>query len=390
MRICIIANEVPFPPTHGGQVDVWRRIEGLLRAGVEVYLIAWAYPGEFAEKRNASLPAGLTLDLIERRSGFFGLMLRLLLTIKLPSQVAARVVFQHQYEKLRARVGIFSPDLVMVDGLFSAPVGIKLSNELDVPLVARSHNIEHKYIRFQFERAATVRERVALWLAGAHLKRFEHDFLRRVDMIYDISYSDAEFWRASGVGEVEWLPPVSDSRTWSANQEANYDVGFLGNLYAPNNVNGLIWFCEEVAPLLPDAFKILIAGSKPVQRLRDVIDRYPNVELMENPHDVSLVYESCAVLMNPVQVGSGVNMKSIEMLKTNLPIVCSSQGISGLPDEIVHFFRVACTSDRFAEEIISQRAAPIVDVNARRAIVDKYFGDASVARFLSSLKKVSG
>jgi hypothetical protein len=389
LRICIIANEVPFPPTHGGQVDVWRRIEGLLRAGVKVCLIAWAYSDEFAEKRNASLPAGLTLELIERRSGFFGLMLRLLLAIKFPSQVAARVVFARQYEKLRAEVGMFSPDLVMVDGLFSAPVGIRLSADLDVPLVARSHNIEHKYIRLQFERAATVREKVALWLAGAHLKEFEHDFLRRVDMVYDISYSDAEFWRGNGLSKVEWLPPVSDARAWSANQEANYDVGFLGNLYAPNNVNGLVWFCEEVAPLLPDTFKILIAGSKPVQRLRDVIDRLHNVELMENPHDVSLVYESCAVLMNPVQVGSGVNMKSIEMLKTDLPIVCSPQGVSGLPDEIAQFFRVASTADHFAEEIISQRAAPIVDVSARRAIVDEYFGDASVARFLSSLKKVS-
>jgi hypothetical protein len=93
-----------------------------------------------------------------------------------------------------------------------------------------------------------------------------------------------------------------------------FDVGYLGNLFMPNNVQGLVWFLEKVAPLLLDAcpgLRLFIAGSQPSDRIRAALAARPEVTLIENPRDAVTVLRDAQVLINPVFAGSGVNIKSV-------------------------------------------------------------------------------
>ena len=42
MKITIVAMEIPYPPIHGGRVDVWRRLKMLAELGTEIQLICWS------------------------------------------------------------------------------------------------------------------------------------------------------------------------------------------------------------------------------------------------------------------------------------------------------------------------------------------------------------
>src|SRR5882724_13726755 len=41
LRVTVIHHEFPYPPIHGGKADVWSRLVGLRRLGVQIQLVCW-------------------------------------------------------------------------------------------------------------------------------------------------------------------------------------------------------------------------------------------------------------------------------------------------------------------------------------------------------------
>ena len=53
MKITLISHAIPYPPIHGGRIDIWRRIKAFANLGVKLQLIYWSHnlpePDELAE-----------------------------------------------------------------------------------------------------------------------------------------------------------------------------------------------------------------------------------------------------------------------------------------------------------------------------------------------------
>lgn len=386
MKVTLVASEFPFPPRHGGQVDMWRRICALSDRGIELQLVAWHAESAVAEdlKREAARYVA-SLVLLKKRSGMLGGAARLLLTTRYPSQVAARFVSKRHRASIASEVARFQPEVIVVDGLFAWQLGYGLASDLGVPPVLRSHNIEHRYIPALRRKARGVREKIGFLLAGMHLARFETDAITRCARFYDISLDDLSYWRSCGNRHGEWLPPFCGPWFDTKSDRIRFEIGFLGNLYAPNNVDGLIWLVSKVLPRLGTGRRLLIAGSNPSTKLRKAIDEQPCVELWENPERSADVYSRCSVLVNPVMAGSGVNLKSLEMLQTDRPIVSTPQGLAGLPDDVRALFLAADSPERFATAIERALVTGAADASARHVVVNKWFGDAAVTTFVDSL-----
>jgi polysaccharide biosynthesis protein PslH len=391
LRLTIVANEVPFPPVHGGHADVWKRIVALKNQGVHIQLIAWRDGADITggNVQGRLLESVDSFVEMEKSQTVCGKAVRLLRTLRYPSQVAARHVSSSRFVEVRDQVKAFDPDVVMVDGLFGWLLGKRVAHDLQVPVVCRSHNIEHVYIATLLEKATTFKSKVSFFLAGAHLRKFEMLALKQSARFYDISYQDLQRWHAMGVINGEWLPPVVEKRQFHSLDNKSFDIGFLGNLYTPNNVEGVLWFLDKVVPLLPEGRSVAIAGSKPCDQIRAVCRNSPNISLIENPERVEDVYAACKVMINPVLGGSGVNMKIIEMLQTELPIVSTLQGVAGLPSDVTCQVRVASTEREFADWIESSIESPAVACNERENVLDLYFGSKAIGRFVDSLLEVT-
>ncbi|MFZ3140022.1 glycosyltransferase [Polaromonas sp.] len=387
MRITIIASEIPYPPLHGGQVDVWRQIVALHRVGVTVQLIAWGTDDELlAAKASKVLNDTASLILLRKGIGLLANLVRLVRTLRYPSHVADRLVGKSKFRTVSDSVQRFAPDVIMVEGLFGWVLGQKLADILRLPLVARSQNIEHKYVSVLQKKAEGIRRKIAFSLALAHLESFEKTALKRADRFYDISFSDLAYWENLGYSNGEWLPPLVESRRWEKGINPQYDVGFLGNLYTPNNVEGVLWFINKVIPLLNQHVRVLIAGSKPVDIVIAACEASKQVTLLANPEHVIDVYSACKTLINPVMGGSGVNMKALEMLQTPLPVISSRQGVAGLTQDVISLFEVAETPKDFARAVEIALLKESVNLEARENLLDNYFGQSAVAGFVTSLK----
>jgi len=387
--------EIPYPPIHGGRVDVWRRLKMLAELGTEIQLICW----------SAETPDSESLDVINRyvkdfypilyRRSVGAYVRRAIDLFSYPLEVTSRIVRGEEWTRILESVRRFQPDVIFCDHIHSGVVASRLSDTLDIPMIVRSHDIEHLHYRYYFQCAKGSKKLLRL-LSLNHLEQYEKSLFKKSLAFFDISRDDLKFWKQQGFENGYFLPPLIDAKSGQNNGDSNdagvreeitYDVVFLGNLNSENNVAGVTWFVEEVFPILkersPD-IKALISGSNPVPGIKEICQNKPGLDLKINPPSASKIYQSGRVLIDPVATGSGVSIKSLDMLAIGKPIVSRPKGLSGLPEEAKQYFRVASDAPSYADEILNCLAEEEPNV-PDRALLESMFGDAVVRNFLSQL-----
>ena len=380
--------ELPYPPNQGGRVDSWRRVEALHKQGVAIQLICWAYEDLPPADMAVVLGTVDALRVITIRRDIYFRLRKLVFLYRYPLMAAVRKLSFDEFRVVSHEVAMFSPELIFLDGIHGGVLGISLSKNLSLPLVVRSHNIEHQYYRALYSSASGIRAKIKLGLSLLNLKRHEFNVLSKSSLFLDISVADLKYWDTQGLKNGKWLPTFysfgtrfeSPSKSNAlAPKTPTYDICFLGNLNSPNNVEGIRWLIYEVFPIVISELqdvKLLLAGSNPNDDIKKMCKEVPGLYLHANPADVNTVYRDSCVLVNPVLRGSGVNVKSIEMLLTGNQVVTTPQGVAGLPNDILDLFNVASTSILFAEKIIlsikSKSQRNFEFLNSRMSALDAF------------------
>ena len=389
MKIVVFSPDIPFPPNRGGRADIWRRIEAFVRLGHEVMLVNLYEPAGASAPKESELRV---VDSVVARRFSFPIKRSAVRTIsqlagcwRVPWHAATRIPDPAEFRLLRSDVAEFKPDLFWLDGPWFGVASFQLAAELSVSVVYRSHNIEHVYLPRQARAAVRWRDRLAWMVASAGLERFEYRMLRQAQAVFDISVDDLNFWKARGVPRLHWLPPLSELALREKPSEVvPGDVVFVGNLGTPNNVRGVEWLIRDILPYVQNRFPRVtfrIVGSNPTPFIRGLMKSVSGVELAENVKDVQPYLFGAKVLVNPVMSGSGVQVKMLDMLMTNAPIITAHQGTKGLPDEFRLLFRVFDETRGFAEAICDELQSPTVDIKARERARES-FSIGSVDRAL--------
>ena len=392
MRILVCTPHMPFPPRGGGRADIWRRVEALTRLGHSVMLIHQheatgpraPAPDQFAQMDQV-LSARFSYAIKRSR----GRTLRQLAGMwRLPWDVAKTVPRGDDRIGMDAAVSKFRPELILLEGPWLGEVGRRYAREFDVPVIHRSHNIEHLYLKGQARASTSLRNQVAWRLATVGLKRYEVRTMREAQLVLDISLDDMEFWRSRGVRHISWLPPLPELALSDPPTEVvPCQVLFVGGLRFPNNVHGVRWLVNEVLPLLqerhPD-IEIAIVGSTPDADLRAELAANAAVRTYFDVESVNPYLFGARVLANPVSIGSGVQLKMLDMLMTDAPIVSRSIGARGLPPECIREFVIADAKHDFASAIVHALESPLVD-SEQRQLARELFTLSSIERALAEL-----
>ncbi|RGE16227.1 glycosyltransferase [Leucobacter sp. wl10] len=373
MRILVCAAYVPYPPRGGGRADIWRRIEALTRLGHSVMLLhQYDTVGPLAptsadfEQMDRVLASRYSYRI---RRGRLRTLRQLLGMARLPWHAAKAVLSGGDGEAALEAIRRFEPELVWLDGPWPGEVARRAAERWRIPLVYRSHNVEHEYLRRQAAASPSIRNRIAWRLAGVGVKRYEMGLMREADHVADISLADLEYWRAQGISSISWLPPLPElALTSRPARTVSSDILFVGGLSLPNNVTGVRWLIGDVLPLLHRArpeLTLTVVGSSPRGPLRAELEAHPAVRSYFDVPSVNPYLFGARVLVNPVSVGSGVQLKMLDMLMTDAPIVARGQGVRGLPDDFAALCDVADTAAGFAESILARLDDPRVDLAAR-------------------------
>jgi sugar transferase (PEP-CTERM/EpsH1 system associated) len=125
---------------------------------------------------------------------------------------------------------------------------------------------------------------------------------------------------------------------------------FTGVMDYYPNVEGVIWFCREVLPLIRrevSGTTLTICGSRPNVRVKSLA-RIPGVTVTGRVPDVRPYLARASVAVVPLRIARGIQNKLLEAMAMGLPVVACSAAAGGVEATHGRDFFVADDPEDFA------------------------------------------
>lgn len=321
-----------------------------------------------------------------------------------PRQITAGVVFTRQPILVGTNRSLTTLrlegeyDLALADSELVSPIFDNPSLRAKLRVV-RVHNDETRYYRT----LAKAEDR-PLWKAFFALEsiRFRQSSPRLFDKVDGIWFiSESERNRAAlqfpGLRAKScWLPPAIDLQIAPETtrlQPGYREVLIVGGLKNPLNREGIRWYLQHVHPILKlvPEYRLAIAGSADgsgeAQTFAAEVARTEKCEMHADCADLTPLYRRANVVVNPMQNGAGVKLKTVHGVQAGLPLVTTTVGAEGSGFRNGEHIWVEDDPARFAAAIREifehpDRAQRMAD-SAHQFLRDEYDQAAHIRRFLN-------
>lgn len=352
-KLLFITPELPYPLQSGGKVKTFKLLQSL----AERYEVTLVCPlkNEDADHRDAFHRVSPCVAHVHQRvnvprtawnlsrSYLNGIPLNVWRTVdwKLKSAVA------HMANRF---------DVVFLDHYESATF---LPARFRGLRVYHAHNAYHQLWRRYAAVSRNPLVKFAATLEALRVRRFETRTACTADLVF-AAPNDGRELVAAGVPEESiretfhlgdehqlGLPDLAFSRS----AKKLLYVGYLG--WEPN-VQGLLWFIEQVWPRLLKThprLRLDIVGKDPDLRLQCAVAAHAGIRLTGFIDDLEAVYGSARVSIAPLLFGSGMKVKVLDAMARGMPTVTTSIGVEGIDASHGEHLLVSDDPAEFADQI---------------------------------------
>lgn len=414
MKALFLCNKSPWPPREGGPLAMNMFIEGMVRAGHQVKVLAvnsWKY-----DVKSDDIPeqyrreTGLELIPVELKIKPLPALQHLLAGSSYHvSRFYAPGFLNRVLELLRDE----SFDIVQLETVYMGVYLPAIRSVSKARVILRAHNIEYLI----WERIASgCRNPLKKWYLrqlASTLRQFELTLCREVDGVVPITGHDARILRETLAGNEpdkgdncdtgRNVPPivpvpfgVDPARYLHPGIQTEWPSLFsIGSMNWIPNQEGIRWFLEKVWPEIHNAFPLLkyyLAGRAMPDWM--VALNLPNVVVLGEVEDASRFMAEKAVMIVPLFSGSGIRIKIIEGMAAGKPIISTSLGAEGIEYTQRKNILIADTPCEFFEMIslaISDiRSCTEIGDAARELIKTHYDPRVLVGELLSFYRQTNG
>jgi len=153
------------------------------------------------------------------------------------------------------------------------------------------------------------------------------------------------------------------------------------------NVEALMWFLEEVWPIVLDSqsdLKLYVAGKGMPNEIKHMKIR--GVTMAGEVADAHEFIKDKAISIVPLKSGSGIRLKILEAMSAGKAVVSTSIGAQGIDCTDGYDIAIADGATAFAQQIIAlssnNQALNAMQENARKTILEKYSNASVIQRLL--------
>ena len=272
VSIHIVSFDIPYPPNYGGVIDVYYKIRELNRQGVKVILHCFEYSRK---------PAPELAELCEevcyypRLTGWMSALSR-----------NPYIVESRRSESLIRRL-LHDRHPILLEGLHTCFLldDPRLRDRLKI---YRESNIEHRYY-FHLFRAERSLWRKGYYLAESIRLRHFQSHLRHADKMLVVSSDDAAYLRKRFLAkEIIRIPSFHPDQEVGSLPGKGEFILYQANLRVPENSKAARYILEVIHDdSMPE---LVIAGLDPPRTLVRLAARKPNVRLVANPDDETMLH----------------------------------------------------------------------------------------------------
>ena len=375
LKVLVLSPFLPYPLSHGGAVRMYNLCRALADR-VDFVLAAFRESQDeiHYDKLHEVFREVYVVDKDERASH----------DRRLPEQVR-----QHQSRALRALAGKlarrWTPDLLQVEYTHLAAVRDAVPG---VPAILVEHDLTFSLYRQLAEKKGATQ---AAQLEYQRWRDFETHWLRTYDGVWTVSGDDRQsaiqeggraashtFVVANGV-DIQRFVPCEEATPAP-------EIFYVGSFRHLPNVLGFQKLREEVMPRVwrgfPDARLRVVAG--PQQELfwnrfapRDQARQFdPRIEIHGFVEDLRPLYARAAVVVVPLEVSAGTNIKVLEAMACGKAVVTTPIGCAGLDlkDRVDAWIDVdwAAFAESIAELLSNRAVRRRTGARARRTVEERF------------------
>ncbi len=266
----IVSFTIPFPADYGGVIDVFYKIKSLSEQGLKIHLHCFEYDRKPDEELKKICEK---IFYYKRKSGFLNFL-----------SFTPFVVKSRESEELLNN--LLTDDFpILFEGLHCCSLlnHPQLRNRLKL---VRTTNIEHEYY-YNLFRAEKNLWKKKFFLQESFKLYFFENILKNANYILPISKYDHNYFSLKFFSEkVIYIPAFQQNKKMNAEEGKGNYVLYHGNLSVPENKSSVEFLVENVFSKIRLPFKI--AGKNPDENLKNLIKKYPHIEIISNPSDEKL------------------------------------------------------------------------------------------------------
>lgn len=393
MRIFYLAQRVPFPPNRGDKIATFNQISRLAKNHeIEVFCLADIEEDESNVRGLEALAVAVNVVPLSpgqaRLRALIAMAGRRPLTLAYLHEPEFRRILEDRYHRAPPdAVVVYGSGLAQYVESWSATPRIMQFADLDsmkwreyakrsrppmcwVYRVEAARLIEYeRYLARTFSRSVLSTEEEKLELESSAPGVIASSIVNGVDLEY--------FERSRTPKELRHLV-------------------FTGVMNYYPNVDGMVWFCREILPLvrrdMPDA-QLTICGSRPTREVQ-ALAKYPGVTVTGRIPDVRVHLAAAEVAIVPLRVARGIQNKLLEAMAMSLPCVATPVAATGIRAMAGRDLFVADGAEEFADRVIRLLRDPglrdRMGAAARNAVEVEHNWDSQVAKLEAILLSAIG
>lgn len=332
-KILIIGNDFPYPPNHGGRVDIFERIKVLKELNFEIYLISTV-------KNLPSADEILYMNNLIKENFIIHRKQSILALLSLnPYQVVSRDNSDDIYSIIH-KIKDIELDICIIEGHYGLKIFKNIIENCTVKKsYLRVHNDEKKYFKELAKSTNNIFKKIFYYTESFKFTLFEKRFFDKniINSFLHISSDECKKYKMifQDINHI-FLPASVDVEQFLTYKSKDCKtVLFIGSLFMSNNIEGLMWYLNNLHNKLClslSDYKLIIAGNTKginVNSFIETLAKYKNIEFYDSPSNLDELYEQATVFINPMLSGAGVKLKTINAVKYGLPIVSTKVGNEG-------------------------------------------------------------
>ncbi len=150
----------------------------------------------------------------------------------------------------------------------------------------------------------------------------------RADVVIAIQDKEAVFFRTLTDKRVEMIGHLEENHSFDKGYHSLQTIGFIGSRNSVN-LKSLLAFIDKFISYIDEKksdIQLLIAGSICTK----IDSTHRSIKLLGFVDDLKDFYSSVDLIINPLTLGTGLKIKSIEALAYGVPIVSTNIGFEGI------------------------------------------------------------